>query len=193
MTRLLIIFLLIFLIASLRLSSRIHYENFRLCANGQLNGIDNLLNIHGYFMKDSAVGTEPSAILVYKDGSFGNLWISFDSSYKIEDYFVRRYPPHKLKHSALRWGRYELVKDTIKAQWFGMREAFDYRVVEECYVVKDRNTIQRVMISCPLCPPRDSTNKISYDVPPVTYHFVPFAAKPDSINWLTKKKWYRCH
>jgi len=171
--------------------STVNHKYFTYCSNGELRELDKKIKLNGYYVSSRSKGL--STILLYNDYSYANLWIAYKQQKEIEDYFNKPDKRYFQKKLPLQWGGYKILNDTIKSQFFYLRD-FHYEMEEIWYVIDNDSTLSLVESICPQCKREGiwENDGVAICNPPHVYHFVPFAQKPDSTSWLKKKRWYWC-
>ncbi|HXS38282.1 MAG TPA: hypothetical protein VN721_16390 [Flavipsychrobacter sp.] len=185
----------IFIVAIIMLSlsscsNIIVHRNFTYCAHDPNNFFTELRTDGYYFLNTRDY---IAVFLIYKDGTFANLWLGVQTHKEIHQYFETTSHKVLMDNNMLGWGRYIITGDTLKAQYIAEKDAPVYNVIEHWYVIKNDSTLQAIKSICRFCKDNSTWKKGVYVYnTPTYYHLMHYTNKPDSVCWIKKKRWYKC-
>lgn len=191
-------------------------EKFTNCYNGQKTGIDNLININGYYILRqlqhvcSGVGinevcrdTTEINLLFYDDGTFLYNFYDLYSPYpgntvSYLEAVCKNKKTAESFYSGFFWGIYRIEKDTIITQYiFNEALLAPWNVWEDKYLVIDRNTISKIPSATK--PLFNTTKKerelIIADLEKKKFLFAQFRnlkSIPPPNSWVKKESWTKC-
>lgn len=188
-------------------------NGLKYCYNNEYNGIDTLLNIHGYYKcgiiiheinsKGKYVPLQDTAfnrLMFFSDGTFVKN-INSNGFNSIEEYFkeVNINPKDEKSLAFFKWfywGKYIICSDTLKIQYLNhpYTPSPTWVAYEDWFKIIDKNMIKWIT-SKKLFPKSgiDYYDKIIERRTFLPAKFIPLDIIPSSYCWLKEEKWFWCN
>lgn len=188
-------------------------SSIKYCYNGELTGLDSIINIHGYYsmtfpfdkweIKEERYIKDTGTVnfIFYPNGLF--LYQVHNYGEKMCDYLNRiaygkNQKETKNFYRYFWWGNYLVAQDTIKTYNYNPPGTMSWAGSEIWYLINGDKTLS-VIYASPIRPEtkeetemyRDKRKENMMKMSKAKFHYIDSLPNPD-YSWIVSAKWFKC-